>query len=116
MKKEIYTDELGLDVHEDEILGVDEEIRLNHGESIGSENDDTDDSNDEIDTTVNVNLILDYLRQELHRPEYLRIPLKFKYKGKKYSGTPLKEINSNRFIFLVNGKMEAINLTAIEPV
>lgn len=119
MKKENYTDDLELDVQEEEILGVDEEIKLNHGESIGSESENDsilNDESDETDTTVNVNLILEYLRQEIARPEYLRLPLKFKYAGKKYSGTPLKEINSNRFIFLVNNKMEAFNLNEIEPV
>lgn len=118
MKKEIYTDELGLNEQEEEILGVDEEIKLNHGENISNneDNDLSDDNSDDSDTVVNASALLDYLRYELTKPEYLRIPLKFKYNGKKHSGTPLKEISSKRFIFLVNSKMKAFNLSEIEPV
>ena len=48
------------------------------------------------------------LRDELTRPEYNRGWFKFKYRGEKYTGRVLHELNPNKFVFLINDVMKGI--------
>ncbi len=53
------------------------------------------------------------LREELQKPEYNRDFLKFKYNNEIFEGIPEAEINPGKFVFSINGKLKAINLSNI---
>lgn len=111
---------------DDEILGVDEEIKRNHNEDSDFfvitddeellESDDESESEEQEKSPVKVteNTLLKALRSELEKPEYRRNYFRFKYRGEKYTGTPLHEINSGKYIMLVDNKMKGFYLNEME--
>lgn len=111
---------------DDEVLGVDEEIKRNHNEDSEffiipddeelSESDDESEPEEQEKSPVKVteNTLLKALRSELEKPEYRRNYFRFKYRGEKYTGTPLHEINSGKYIMLVDNKMKGFYLNEIE--
>ena len=113
---------------DDEVLGVDEEIKRNHNE--GSEffviaddeelleSDDESEPEEQEKSPVKVteNTLLKALRSELEKPEYRRNYFRFKYRGEKYTGTPLHEINSGKYIMLVDNKMKGFYLNEMEII
>ena len=112
---------------DDEVLGVDEEIKRNHNEDsefldISEEDEELLESDDESEpeeqekspVKVTENTLLKALRSELEKPEYRRNYFRFKYRGEKYTGTPLHEINSGKYIMLVDNKMKGFYLNEME--
>ena len=100
---------------DDEVLGVDEEIMRNHNEvSEEFPGLDTEESVDEeqeeekikAKAGKNTDSWRVVLRDELTRPEYNRGWFKFKYRGEKYTGRVLHELNPNKFVFLINDVMK----------
>ena len=111
---------------DDEVLGVDEEIKRNHNEDseffIIPDDEELSESDDEFEpeeqekspVKVTENTLLKALRSELEKPEYRRNYFRFKYRGEKYTGTPLHEINSGKYIMLVDNKMKGFYLNEME--
>ena len=111
---------------DDEVLGVDEEIKRNHNEDSDFfviadgeellESDDESEPEEQEKSPVKVteNTLLKALRSELEKPEYRRNYFRFKYRGEKYTGTPLHEINSGKYIMLVDNKMKGFYLNEME--
>ena len=105
----------------DEILGVDEEIKRNHGDD--SDFPMSDDSSESDEPVIELKSkktkgkfvsLLDSFRAELTQPEYKRNNFKFKYCGEQLIGKPLHEINENKFVFEINNTMKGIYLNEIE--
>ena len=111
---------------DDEVLGVDEEIKRNHNEDseffVIPDEEELLESDDEFEpeeqekspVKVTENTLLKALRSELEKPEYRRNYFRFKYRGEKYTGTPLHEINSGKYIMLVDNKMKGFYLNEME--
>ena len=111
---------------DDEVLGVDEEIKRNHNEDseffVIADDEELSESEDESEleekekfpVKVTENTLLKALRSELEKPEYRRNYFRFKYRGEKYTGIPLHEINSGKYIMLVDNKMKGFYLNEIE--
>ena len=112
---------------DDEVLGVDEEIKRNHNEDsefldISEEDEELLESDDETEleekeehsVKVTESSLLKALRNELEKPEYRRKYFRFNYRGEKYIGTPLHEINSGKYIMLVDNKMKGFYLNEME--
>ena len=111
---------------DDEVLGVDEEIKRNHNEDseffVIPDDEDLSESDDESEpeekenpsVAVTESTLLKALRNELEKPEYRRNYFRFKYRGEKYTGTPLHEINSGKYIMLVDNKMKGFYLNEME--
>lgn len=111
---------------DDEVLGVDEEIKRNHNEDseffVIPDDEELLESDDEFEpeeqekspVKVTENTLLKVLRSELEKPEYRRNYFRFKYRGEKYTGTPLHEINSGKYIMLVDNKMKGFYLNEME--
>ena len=111
---------------DDEVLGVDEEIKRNHNEDseffVIPDDEDLSESDDESEpeekenpsVAVTESTLLKVLRSELEKPEYRRNYFRFKYRGEKYTGTPLHEINSGKYVMLVDDKMKGFYLNEIE--
>ena len=102
---------------DDEVLGVDEEIMRNHNEvSEEFPGLDTEESVDEeqeeekikAKAGKNTDSWRVVLRDELTRPECNRGWFKFKYRGEKYTGKVLHELNPNKFVSLINAVMKGI--------
>ena len=102
---------------DDEVLGVDEEIMRNHNEvseefpGLDAE-EPVDEEQEEEKIKAKAGKSTDswrvVLRDELTRPEYNRDWFKFKYRGEKYTGRVLHELNPNKFVFLINDVMKGI--------
>ena len=102
---------------DDEVLGVDEEIMRNHNEvseefpGLDAE-ESVDEEQEEEKIKAKAGKSTDswrvVLRDELTRPEYNRSWFKFKYRGEKYTGRVLHELNPNKFVFLINDVMKGI--------
>lgn len=109
-------DELQLLEEDDEILGVDEEIKRNHDEDedtfpgINEEPENIEKQEAERDekASKSTDSFRVVLRDELARPEYNRGWFKFNYRGEKYIGKVLHEINPNKFVFLIDDNMKGI--------
>ena len=112
---------------DDEVLGVDEEIKRNHNEDsefldISEEDEELLESDDEIEleekeedsVKVTESSLLKTLRNELEKPEYRRNYFRFKYRGEKYTGIPLYEINPGKYVMLVDDKMKGFYLNEME--
>ena len=111
---------------DDEVLGVDEEIKRNHNEDseffviaddeelLESDDDSEPEEQEKSPVKVTENTLLKALRSELEKPEYRRNYFRFKYRGEKYTGTPLHEINSGKYIMLVDNKMKGFYLNEME--
>ncbi len=126
--KEYDEENLELYDEEDEVLGVDEEIKRNHNEE-ESEFPGLDDEEDSVEETdeedsaeekpeksvkVTETALLKALRQELAKVEYRRNYFRFRYRGEKYSGIPLHELNPGKYVFLIDDKMKGIYLNEME--
>lgn len=102
---------------DDEVLGVDEEIMRNHNE-VSEEfpgldvEEPVDEEQEEENRKAKAGKSTDswrvVLRDELTRPECNRGWFKFKYRGEKYTGKVLHELNPNKFVFLINDVMKGI--------
>ena len=102
---------------DDEVLGVDEEIMRNHNEvseefpGLDTE-EPVDEEQEEEKRKAKAGKSTDswrvVLRDELTRPECNRGWFKFKYRGEKYTGRVLHELNPNKFVFLINDVMKGI--------
>ena len=111
---------------DDEVLGVDEEIKRNHNadseffvipddeELLESDDESEPEEQEKSPVKVTENTLLKALRSELEKPEYRRNYFRFKYRGEKYTGTPLHEINSGKYIMLVDNKMKGFYLNEME--
>ena len=111
---------------DDEVLGVDEEIKRNHNEDseffVIPDDEELSESDDESEpeekekpsAVVTESTLLKALRNELEKPEYNRNYFRFKYRGEKYTAIPLHEINSGKYIMLVDDKMKGFYLNEIE--
>lgn len=112
---------------DDEVLGVDEEIKRNHNEGsefldISEEDEELLESDDETEleekeksaVKVTESSLLKALRNELEKPEYRRNYVRFKYRGEKYIGIPLHEINPGKYVMLVDDKMKGFYLNEME--
>lgn len=111
---------------DDEVLGVDEEIKRNHNEDseffVIPDDEDLSESDDESEpeekekpsVAVTESTLLKALRNELEKPEYRRNYFRFKYRGEKYTAIPLHEINSGKYIMLVDNKMKGFYLNEME--
>lgn len=82
------------------------------------ENDDEEEENEfadyeEIDAKELGPKLSKALREELKKPEYVRDFLRFKYNNEIFEGIPEAEINPGKFVFNINGKLKAINLSNI---
>ena len=112
---------------DDEVLGVDEEIKRNHNEDsefldILEEDEELLESDDETELEekekpsikVTESTLLKALRSELEKPEYRRKYFRFNYRGEKYTGTPLHEINPGKYVMLVDDKMKGFYLNEME--
>ena len=112
---------------DDEVLGVDEEIKRNHNEDsefldISEEDEELLESDDETEleetekpsVKVTESSLLKALRNELEKPEYRRNYVRFKYRGEKYIGIPLHEINPGKYVMLVDDKMKGFYLNEME--
>lgn len=75
--------------------------------------EDEDDNYIPFDDT---DMLLSILRDELKLSEDERGVLKFLYRDEMYEGVPLHEINSNKFLFIVDGKYKSFVLSEIEPL
>jgi len=102
---------------DDEVLGVDEEIKRNHNdvdeEFPGLDTEElVDEEQEEKKREAKASKSTDswrvLLRDELTRPEYNRGWFKFKYRGEKYTGKVLHELNPDKFVFLINDVMKGI--------
>ena len=62
---------------------------------------------------LTVNLV-DILRNEIKKLEPDRDYLLYKYRGEVCEGIPMAEINPNKFIFKVDGKMKSVTLSEIK--
>ena len=123
---EYEEDDFELYEEDDEVLGVDEEIKRNHNEDSDFfviaddeellESDDESESEEQEKSPVKVteNTLLKALRSELEKPEYRRNYFRFKYRGEKYTGTPLHEINPGKYVMLVDDKMKGFYLNEME--
>ena len=103
-------DELELQ-EDDEVLGVDEEIKRNHEDPEEDDFPEVDDAPEEIETpkpNKSLDSLRVVLRDELMKPEYNRNWYKFNYHGEKYTGKVLHEINPNKFVFLIDDSMKGI--------
>lgn len=86
-------------------------------EDLDSEYYDEDDEDLEEEILHNKQLTVDLpnvLRTEIKKQEPFRDYLLFKYKGEICEGVPLAEINPNKFIFKIDGKMRSIVLSEIK--
>ena len=112
---------------DDEVLGVDEEIKRNHNEDsefldILEEDEELLESDDETELEekekpsikVTESTLLKALRSELEKPEYRRKYFRFNYRGEKYTGIPLHEINPGKYVMLVDDKMKGFYLNEME--
>ena len=111
---------------DDEVLGVDEEIKRNHNEDsdffVIADDEELLESDDEIEleekeehsAKVTESTLLKDLRNELEKPEYRRNYFRFKYRGEKYTGIPLHEINPGKYVMLVDDKMKGFYLNEME--
>ena len=111
---------------DDEVLGVDEEIKRNHNEDseffVIPDDEDLSESDDESEpeekekpsVAVTESTLLKALRNELEKPEYRRNYFRFKYRGEKYTGIPLHEINPGKYVMLVDDKMKGFYLNEME--
>ena len=103
---------------DDEVLGVDEEIKRNHNEDseffVIADDESEPEEQEKSPVKVTENTLLKALRSELEKPEYRRNYFRFKYRGEKYTGTPLHEINSGKYIMLVDNKMKGFYLNEME--
>lgn len=121
---ENYRDEFDIfyDEENEEVLGIDEEIKLNHGEcgnmyddSFPGLNDDIEedeeiDDTDEITAITIKSSLLHAIQSQMRKPEYNRTNFRFIYRGEEYSGIPLQKINEEKYIFLIDKKMKGIHL------
>ena len=111
---------------DDEVLGVDEEIKRNHNEDseffVIPDDEDLSESDDESEpeekekpsVAVTESTLLKALRNELEKPEYRRKYFRFNYRGEKYTGIPLHEINPGKYVMLVDDKMKGFYLNEME--
>ena len=103
---------------DDEVLGVDlggrRIIKKDSEFFVIADDEELSESEDESPVKVTENTLLKVLRSELEKPEYRRNYFRFKYRGEKYTGTPLHEINSGKYIMLVDNKMKGFYLNEME--
>ena len=111
---------------DDEVLGVDEEIKRNHNEDseffvipddeelLESDDESEPEEQEKSPVKVTESSLLKALRSELEKPEYRRNYFRFKYRGEKYTGTPLHEINPGKYVMLVDDKMKGFYLNEME--
>lgn len=123
-----YEDELELYDDDDEVLGVDEEIKRNHSEEseftditeedeelLESDEEETvEEDKEEKPVKVTETALLKALRGEMEKPEYRRNYFRFNYRGEKCTGIPLHEINPSKYVFLIDDKMKGIYLNEME--
>ena len=111
---------------DDEVLGVDEEIKRNHNEDseffvipddeelLESDDESEPEEKEKPSVAVTESTLLKALRNELEKPEYRRNYFRFKYRGEKYTGIPLHEINPGKYVMLVDDKMKGFYLNEME--
>ena len=111
---------------DDEVLGVDEEIKRNHNEDseffvipddeelLESDDESEPEEQEKSPVKVTENTLLKALRSELEKPEYRRNYFRSRYRGEKYTGIPLHEINPGKYVMLVDDKMKGFYLNEME--
>lgn len=126
--KEYDEEDLELYEEEDEVLGVDEEIKRNHNEEESEfpgldedeeeltevDEEDSEEKEEKKPAKVTESALLKALRHELEKVEYRRNYFRFRYRGEKYSGIPLHELNPGKYVFLIDDKMKGIYLNEME--
>lgn len=81
---------------------------------------DSDDMQDEEPSEIDINnkniktTLVNMLRDELHKKEYARDYLRFRYHGEICDGIPMSEINPSKFVFKIDNKLKAVNLSEIK--
>lgn len=133
--KESYIDDLGYDMdsdldsetdvfdtmthHSDQFYGKTEYLDED-GEVIEDEpfeQEDEEQSEEIKDDYVGKDVsaaVVNALRDELKKKEYLRDYLRFRYRGEVCDGVPMAEINPSKFVFKIDGKLVGVKLGEIK--
>ena len=90
------------------------------GDEVYDDPDIDSDMQDEDPSEIDINnkniktTLVNMLRDELHKKEYARDYLRFRYRGEICDGVPMSEINPSKFVFKIDNKLKAINLGEIK--
>ena len=133
--KESYIDDLGYDVDTELDSEVDVFDAINHnsdqfygktdyldedGEVIEDEpfeQEDEEQTEEIKDDYVGKDVsaaVVNALRDELKKKEYLRDYLRFRYRGEVCDGVPMAEINPSKFVFKIDGRLVGVKLGEIK--
>lgn len=87
-----------------------------------TDDEDIDDNQEPEEDTSSVdindknikNTLVNMLRAELQKKECYRDYLRFRYRGEICDGVPMSEINPSKFVFKIDKKLKAVNLSEIK--